>query len=228
MGFFFQSFIEAGQLILARDPQVLKITLTSLQVSAGAILLAAAVGVPGGFVIGITPFKGRGLLITFLNTLMALPTVVIGLAGYGLISRQGLLGFLQLLFTPTAMLFGQCLLATPIIMALTISAIQGLDPRVQSTALVLGASSTRAAVTMLAEARFAVLVAIITGFGRIIGEVGAAMMLGGNIKDYTRTLSTAIALETSKGEFGFALALGLILMSVALGVNFLLRLLQRK
>ncbi|MBD3327482.1 ABC transporter permease subunit, partial [candidate division KSB3 bacterium] len=160
--------------------------------------------------------------------LMALPTVVIGLFGYSLISRRGPLGTLELLFTPTAMVMGQIVLAMPIIMALTISAVQGVDPRVRRTATVLGASPFQSALAMVAEARFALMAAIITGFGRVIGEVGASMMLGGNIKGYTRNLPTAIALETSKGEFGFGLALGIILMTVALCVNFLMRFLQSR
>ncbi len=159
---------------------------------------------------------------------MALPTVVIGLFGYAMLSRQGPAGPLELLFTPTAMVMGQCVLATPIIIALTASATQGVDPRVRRTALVLGASSFQSAMTLLAEARCSLMAAIVAGFGRVIGEVGASMMLGGNIKGFTRNLPTAIALETSKGEFGFGLALGMILMTVALSVNFLLRFLQRK
>ena len=228
MEYFGQAIIEALRLIFTFDREVLRTTFTSLNVSTIAIILASLSGVPIGFLIGISLFKGRSVIITFLNTLMALPTVVIGLFGYGLLSRRGPLGPLDLLFTPTAMIMGQYILATPIIIALTISATQSVDPHIRRTAIVLGAGPFRSAMTMLAEARFALIAAIVTGFGRIIGEVGAAMMLGGNIKGYTRSLSTAIALETSKGEFGFGLALGIILMSVALGVNFFLRFLQQK
>ncbi|MCP4404114.1 MAG: ABC transporter permease subunit [bacterium] len=223
-----QAIIEALRLISHFDSQVLMIAWTSLKVSSVAILSASIVGVPFGFLLGISRFKGRGIIITLLNTLMALPTVVIGLLGYAFISRKGLLGNLQLLFTPMAMILGQFVLATPIVMALTISAIQALDPRVRRTAIVLGANGVQVSIAMILEARFALMAAIVAGFGRVIGEVGAAMMLGGNIKGYTRTLSTAIALETSKGEFGFGLALGIVLMSVALGVNFFLRFLQQK
>ena len=228
MGYFSQAIIDAIKLIVTLDREVLVISFTSIKVSTVAIIFASFTGVPAGFLIGISKFKGRGVIITILNTLMALPTVVIGLFGYAIVSRQGPLGVLQLLFTPMAMMIGQYVLATPIIMALTISATQSVDPRVRRTAIILGASPFQSALTMVAEARFALMAAIITGFGRIIGEVGASMMLGGNIKDYTRTLSTAIALETSKGEFGFGLALGIILMSIALGVNFLMRFLQSK
>ena len=228
MSYFSQAILEAFRLILTLNREVLTITFTSLKVSRIAILFASISGVPAGFLIGIATFKGRGVIITLLNTLMALPTVVIGLFGYAMVSRQGPLGMLELLFTPTAMIMGQYILATPIIMALTISATQSVDPRVRRTAIVLGANPLQSAMTMLSEARFALMAAIITGFGRVIGEVGAAMMLGGNIKGYTRSLSTAIALETSKGEFGFGLALGVILMTVALSVNFLMRFLQSK
>ena len=193
MEYFGQAIIEALRLIFTFDREVLRTTFTSLNVSTIAIILASLSGVPIGFLIGISLFKGRSVIITFLNTLMALPTVVIGLFGYGLLSRRGPLGPLDLLFTPTAMIMGQYILATPIIIALTISATQSVDPRIRRTAIVLGAGPFRSAMTMLAEARFALIAAIVTGFGRIIGEVGAAMMLGGNIKGYTRSLSTAIA-----------------------------------
>ncbi|PIE32865.1 ABC transporter permease [candidate division KSB3 bacterium] len=228
MEYLFQAILEAFHLLIAFDREILFISLTSLKVSTIAILLASVTGVPLGFLIGISSFSGRGIIITLLNTLMALPTVVIGLLGYAMISRQGPLGDLQLLFTPTAMILGQFILATPIIMALTISATQGIDPRVRRTATALGANGFQSALTMLREARFALMAAIIAGFGRVIGEVGASMMLGGNIKGVTRNLSTAIAMETSKGEFGFGLALGLILMAIALSVNFFLRFFQRK
>ena len=228
MTYLWQAVVSAFRLILTLDREILAITLTSLRISLLAILLASVAGVPAGFLVGISSFKGRGVIITALNTLMALPTVVVGLFGYAFISRRGPLGPLELLFTPTAMMLGQWVLATPIIMNLTISATQSLDPRVRRTAIVLGANPWQSAITVLSEARFAVIAAIVAGFGRVIGEVGASMMLGGNIKGYTRNLPTAIALETSKGEFGFGLALGIILMSVALGVNALLHVLQNK
>ncbi len=228
MEYFWRALEHAFKLIIGLDRDVLVITLTSLKISTTAILLASAVGIPIGFVVGISKFKGRGIIITLFNTLVALPTVVIGLCGYTLMSRRGLLGPLGLLYTPIAMVLGQCVLAIPTILALTVSATQSVDPRVRRTALTLGASSARSALTVFAEARFALSAAVITGFGRIIGEVGASMMLGGNIKGSTRNIPTAIALETSKGEFELGIALGLILMFVALGVNFFLRLLQSK
>lgn len=228
MKYLLQAITEAFRLIVNLESDVLIVTWTSLRISTIAIFLASITGVPIGFLIGISKFRGRGVIITLLNTLMALPTVVIGLIGYSLISRQGPFGSFGLLFTPTAMIMGQYILATPIITALTISATQSVDPRVRRTAIVLGANVFQSALTMFSEARFALMAAVITGFGRVIGEVGASMMLGGNIKGYTRNLPTAIALETSKGEFGFGLALGIILMTVALSINFFLRFLQSK
>ena len=147
---------------------------------------------------------------------------------YSLISRRGPLGVFGLLYTPSAMIIGQFILAVPIITALTHSAVQGIDKRVKNTALTLGATEVQSAWMVIKEARYAVLAAVITGFGRVIAEVGAAMMLGGNIKGSTRVMTTAIALETAKGEFGFAIALGIILLFVAFSINILLHYFQSK
>ena len=228
MGFIFEGFSQAFALILSGDQEVFAITFLSLWVSALATGLATFTAVPLGFVLGTAEFSGRRATITLFNTLLSLPTVVVGLLVFGFISRQGPLGFMGLLFSPAAMVIGQFLLAFPIITALTISAVQGLDRRIKPTALTLGASRLQADLTLISEARFAIMAAIIAGFGRIIGEVGAAIMLGGNIKEYTRTITTAIALETSKGEFGFAIALGIILMVVAFSVNLLFRYFQQQ
>ena len=202
--------------------------MVSLKISCSAVFLATIVGIPLSFLIALNEFKGKRSLITLLNTMMALPTVVVGLFVFSAISRQGPLGVLGLLFTPTAMLIGQFILATPIIIALSISAIRAVDPRIRVTALSLGAHPHHVVMTLILEARFAMMAAIIAGFGRIIGEVGSAMMLGGNIRGYTRSITTAIALETSKGEFSLGLALGIILLTVALSVNILLRSLQQQ
>jgi tungstate transport system permease protein len=218
----------ALRLIATLDAEVTHCTLVSLQVSSTAILLASLVGLPCSFLIGIYDFKGKKTLITLVNTMMAVPTVVIGLFVFAFVSRQGPLGVLGLLFTPSAMIIGQFLLATPIIIALSYTAIQGIDPRIKLTAIALGARSHQVIVTLLLEARYAIIAAVIAGFGRVIGEVGSAMMLGGNIRGYTRTISTAIALETSKGQFSLGLALGMILLTVALSVNIALRYLQHK
>jgi tungstate transport system permease protein len=221
------AFITALKLIVSFDYEVINCTLISLRVSSIAVLFATLIGIPLGFVIALNQFRGKSFLLTVLNTMMALPTVVVGLFVFASISRQGPLGVLGLLFTPTAMVIGQFILATPIITALSISAIQGVDPRIKITAIALGARSYQVVLPIIVEARFAIMAAVIAGFGRIIGEVGSAMMLGGNIRGYTRSITTAIALETSKGEFSLGLALGIILLTVALSINMLLRTLQQ-
>ncbi len=219
---------KALGLIFSLDREILSIALLSLKVSTIAIFLSSLVGVPLGFIIGSGQFWGKKGLTAIFNTLMALPTVVVGLLVYSLISRQGPLGPLELLFTPKAMVIGQFILATPIIVALTISATQAIDPRVKITAMTLGAGPLRTAVTVLSEAKFALMAAGVAGFGRVIGEVGCALMVGGNIRGYTRTITTAISLETAKGEFAFGLALGFILLTVAFVVNILLHRLQSR
>ncbi|MBP1709194.1 MAG: transporter permease [Deltaproteobacteria bacterium] len=228
MDFILEGFRQAFFLILSLDQEVLGIAFLSLWISTAAILLASVIGVPLGFVIGTTQLPGKHLTITFFNTLISFPTVVVGLLVFAFISRQGPLGFLGILFSPTAMIIGQFILAIPIITALTISAVQGVDQRAHLTALTLGANHIQTSITVLNEARFALVAAIIAGFGRVIGEVGSAIMLGGNIRNYTRTITTAIALETSKGDFGFAIALGIILMVVSFAVNILFRYFQQR
>lgn len=177
---------------------------------------------------GLSEFPLKRLVVTFLNTLMAVPTVVVGLLVYGFLSRQGPLGVLGLLFTPTAMVIGGVLLAAPIVANYSLASVRGADPRIVPTALTLGAGRFLAVGTLIGEIRFGILAAVIAGFGRVVSEVGVAMMLGGNIRGYTRTMTTAIALETSKGEFAFAMALGIVLMTVALLVNLFLNLLQQR
>ena len=228
MDFLTESLRAALDLILALDQEVVGAVWTSLYTSTAAIVLAAAVGIPTGTLIGVGRFTGRRAVLTLLNTLMALPTVVVGLVIYGFLSRQGPLGALGLLFTPVAMIIGQTVLSAPIVANYTVAAVAGADPRIMTTALTLGAGRLRAAWQLLLEVRFGVMAAVVAGFGRVIAEVGVAMMLGGNIRGYTRTMTTAIALETSKGEFAFGLALGLILMTVALVVNLFLNLLQQR
>jgi len=228
MDYIFDGFKKALYLIFSLDREVFSAVLISLRVSCTAIIFATIVGLPLGFCISIKEFKLKRLVVTVLNTLMALPTVVVGLMVYSFISRRGPFGTLNLLYTPNAMIIGQFILATPIIAALTVSAVRGVDEKVAATALTLGASGGQAAKMVLLEARFALLAAIIAGFGRIIGEVGAAMMLGGNIRRVTRTISTAIALQTSMGEFAVGIALGIILLLVAFLINILFHYFQRR
>jgi tungstate transport system permease protein len=227
MDYLINALITALKLIVNFDYEVMNCTLVSLKVSCIAVFFATIIGIPLGFLSALNQFMGKITIITLLNTLMALPTVVVGLLVFAFISRQGPVGVLGLLFTPTAMVIGQFILATPIITALSISAVQGVDPKIKITALALGARSYQVVIPIIVEARFAIMAAVIAGFGRIIGEVGSAMMLGGNIRGYTRSITTAIALETSKGEFSLGLALGIILITVALSINMLLRTLQQ-
>ncbi|MBW2503845.1 MAG: ABC transporter permease [Deltaproteobacteria bacterium] len=228
MLYLLESLSAALGMILSLDREVLMTVWTSLYTSTVAILLAAILGIPSGYWLGVSRFRGRRIAITLLNTLMALPTVVVGLVLFGLFSRQGPLGVMGLLFTPLAMIAGQTVLASPIVAHYTMSAVVGADPRIVTTALTLGASRLQCGLQLLREVRFGLMAAVIAGFGRVIAEVGVAMMLGGNIRGFTRTMTTAIALETSKGEFAFGLALGIVLMSVALMVNFALNLLQQR
>lgn len=215
-------------LIISWDAEIFRTVLLSLRISLASTLIASLIGIPMGFLISTHEFPLKRPIITIFNTLLSLPTVVVGLFLYSLLSRKGPFGPLGLLFTPTAMVIGQFILATPIIVALTITAIQAMDPRAKITAMTLGAGSFRTALTVLSEARFALTAAVIAGFGRVIAEVGTAMMVGGNIKGYTRTMTTAIALETAKGEFAFGLALGCILLFVAFSINILFHYFQAK
>lgn len=228
MGYLGESLLTALELIINFDREVRITAWVSLYTSSCAIVIAALMGVPTGLWLGLSRFRGRQVLLALLNTLMALPTVVVGLLLFGLLSRQGPLGPLGLLFTPLAMIAGQTVLATPIVANLVLAAVTGADQRIISTALTLGASRFQAAIQLLREIRFGVMAAVIVGFGRVIAEVGVAMMLGGNIRNSTRTMTTAIALETSKGEFAFGLALGMLLLSVALLVNLFLNVLQQR
>jgi tungstate transport system permease protein len=228
MGYLWEGIQGAVFLIFRLDAEVLRTVLLSLRISLTATILASLIGIPLGFLIGSHEFPFKRPVITLFNTLLSIPTVVVGLFLYSLLSKRGPLGLLDLLFTPSAMVIGQFFLATPIIVALGISAIQMADPRVKWTAMTLGASQVRTALAVISEARFALIGAVTAGFGRVIAEVGTAMMVGGNIKGYTRVMTTAIALETSKGEFAFALALGFILLAVSFFVNILFHYFQGK
>jgi len=226
--FIVESLRTAFALILSLDGEVFNTVGTSLTISSMAIFFATLISVPIGIVIALNQFSGKTFCLTILNTLMALPTVVVGLVVYGFLSRQGPLGQFGLLFTPAAMVIGQIILATPIVTNYTLAAVVGSDPRILPTAQTLGAGPLTGVMVLVKEIRFGIMAALIAGFGRIIAEVGVAMMLGGNIRGYTRTMTTAIALETSKGEFAFGLALGMILLSVALAINIFLNFLQQR
>jgi tungstate transport system permease protein len=213
---------EAFQLLLSGNVEVYSIAFASLRFALLSTLISSFAGIPVGAVIALSRFRGKRFLNVLLNSLMAVPTVVIGLFVYSLISRSGPFGVLGLLFTPAGIIIGQSLLSFPIIVSLVAGSLATVDEILPETLVTLGASTSRVRATVLRESRIPVLAAVIAGFGRIIGEVGISMMLGGNIRWYTRTLTTAIALETSRGQFELGLALGIILLLVALVINALL------
>lgn len=221
-----EAFHEAMRLLLSADTDLWTTIYVSLRVSFFALLIATPPAIFLGFVLGAYQFPGRRILIVLLQTLLSFPTVVIGLIMYMLLSRNGLLGGWQLLFTQEGMMLAEALLAFPILAALTLTAVQSLDKRATETARSLGARPLRVAMTALLEVRFAVIAALVAGFGRVISEIGCALMVGGNIAGLTRTMTTSIALETSKGLFAQGIALGLVLVMIALGVNMALNLLQ--
>lgn len=205
---------------------MLAIVGVSLRVSFSSVLIASLLGVPLGFFISFRSFVGKRFVITCLNTLLALPTVAIGLFVYAFISRRGLFGPFDLLYSQNAIIIGQTFLIFPLICIFTISAISQIDDRYRKTALTLGANRRQAGFLVFMEARFGILAAIIAAFGRVISEVGISMMLGGNAKGFTRTITTAMALEYDKGEFVLALALGIILIALSFAINALFHLLQ--
>ncbi len=228
MGSIADSTRQALMLLFGGDPGLWEIIGISFKVSLSALLIATPFAILIAFALAFGRFPGRRLLITTFNTLLSFPAVVVGLTLYILLSRQGPLGEWQLLFTQPAMVIGQIMLALPILIAMGHSSLQSTDRRAWETARTLGASRVRAMTTLMREARFGLLAALLAAFGRIIAEVGASMMLGGNILHYTRNIPTAIALETSKGEFAQGIALGLVLLIMAFLLNGLLQLVQGK
>jgi tungstate transport system permease protein len=228
MNYFTDALASAIRLILQFDPKVVEIVSTSLKISLIATLFASLFGVTLGIGAALGEFTGKKLLQQLLNTLMAMPTVMIGLIFYGLLSRSGPLGEFGLLYTQSAVILGEGSLILPIIMNMTLVAVQSADNRLILTLRMLGANTCQQILLVLNELRFTILASIVTGFGRAIGEVGAAMMLGGNIQGSTRTMTTAIALETSKGDFELGLALGLVLLVIAFIFNLLLQSLKGK
>ncbi|KXS40590.1 MULTISPECIES: ABC transporter permease [unclassified Candidatus Frackibacter] len=226
MGYIWGGIKQAIALIIQLDPEVVEIVWTSVKLSTISTLLASIIGIPGGIAVSKIDFKGKYLFDTILNTLLSLPTVVVGLAVYSLISYRGPLGQLELLFTGKGIILGQVILILPIIVALVRNAIHEIDDRIYDTAISLGATGTQRFRLLISEARYGIMGAVVAGYGRVIGEVGVSMMLGGNIRRVTRTITTAIALETNKGRFSFGIALGLILLSISFIVNFLIYYLQ--
>lgn len=216
----------AFRLLFTGDPVLWNIVWVSLSTSIAGLLIATPFAVAGGYAIAMYQFPGRRLVIWLAQAALSLPTVLIGLLLYLLLSRHGALGGLQWLFSQPGIIAGQVLIAVPVLLAFTLSAVQAADPRYAETAIAHGASPLRVMATLLYEVRYGVMAAVISGFGRVISEVGCAMMVGGNIAGYTRTITTAIALETSKGEFAQGIALGIVLVAIALAMNGALMLLQ--
>jgi tungstate transport system permease protein len=220
-------FIGAFKLIFTINPELFNIILLSVQVSGSALLIATLLGLPMGAALAWRRVPLRGLVISLLNTGMGLPPVVAGLFLYLFLSRSGPLGVLGLLYTPTAMVIVQAILAFPIVASLSHAAIVKVDPVIRQAAITLGATPMQEVFTVIREARYGIMAGVMAGLGRVMAEVGAVIIVGGNIAGYTRVMTTTIALETDKGEFELAIALGVILLLIALGINVGLRFFQR-
>jgi tungstate transport system permease protein len=223
---FTAAFATAVALVVRLDPALVEIVLLSLRVSLTAVLIAAVIGLPLGGAVALLRFPGRRAVTVLLNALMGLPPVVVGLVVYLFLSRSGPLGVLGLLFTPTAMVIAQVVLVTPIIAALSRQVVEDLWSEYEEQLRSLGITPRRAIATLLWEGRFSLVTALLAGFGRASAEVGAVMIVGGNIDHVTRVMTTAITLETSKGDLPLALGLGLILITLSLAINataFLMR-----
>ncbi|HNX39473.1 MAG TPA: ABC transporter permease [Methanothrix sp.] len=214
--------VRAVELIVTLNPEVMGITIRSLSISFVSVLIAAAINIPLGGLIEFRNFRGKGAVVNLIQTLYGLPTVTVGLFVFLLLSRSGPLGGLQFLYTPTGMVIGQMILISPILIGLTISALKGISPSIRDTAVSLGASQWQVILTVIKEARHAVIAAILIAFGRAISEVGVAMMIGGNIRGYTRVLTTSIALQTSMGNLEMSMALGIILICISMLLNLAL------
>ena len=219
MGYFSDGFLKAAELLLNMDDATVSAIQATLSSTACALVCAMILGLPLGFLIGYTNFPGKKLARLISDTLLAFPTVLIGLVVYIFITYRGPLGHLGLLFTLPGMVIGQTILALPIIVSWTAQAVENLDPRCRQTLLTLGAQPMQLALLTIREIRYDIGMVCVTAFGRVVTEVGVAMMLGGNIRYHTRTMTTAISLETSKGEFAQGIALGLVLLLIAFIVN---------
>jgi tungstate transport system permease protein len=223
-----QGIIKAFELIVSFDPEVLGITWLSLKISGTATLISLLIGVSAGTAIALNNFWGKRFVISLINTGMGLPPVVVGLFVTIFIWRNGPFGFLQILYTPTAIIIAQAIIATPIVMGISLAAIQSLPPNLRLQILSLGASRMQMVWALIKEARLPLLAAVMAGFGGVISEVGASIMVGGNIKGYSRVLTTATVMETGRGNFDVAIALGIILLLLAFLVNLILTQIQQR
>jgi tungstate transport system permease protein len=228
MGYILDGLKQGLAILLPPDREILRIVVLSLAVSGGATVLAALAAIPAALFLALKEFRGKRLLVGMVNTALSIPAVLIGLLVYGLVSRRGPLGTLGLLFTPGAMVLAQALLAFPIITALALAALKGIARDSRDLALSLGADRLQLALAVIRQGRFAFLTALIAGFSRVIGETGMTLMVGGNIKGQTRVLTTAISLETMKGNFEIGIALGIVLLLAALAINVALQWAQGK
>jgi tungstate transport system permease protein len=220
--------VQAFKLLFQGDPEVWQVTGLSLAVSLSATFISLIIGISLGTVVGLTRFHGRRFLISLVNTGMGAPPVVVGLVVSVILWRSGPLGVLHLMYTPYAMVVAQCIISLPIITGFTMASIQQFDPKLRTQIIALGASRWQMLMLLLRETRLPLLAAVMAGFGSIISEVGASMMVGGNIQGQTRVLTTAIVLENSKGQFGTAIALGIILMALVYIVNLVLTVVQQR
>jgi len=228
LGEIYRGFLHAIQLIMAGDPELIEITSLSLEVTGIALLFSTVVGVPLGSFMGLKRFFGRSAVIAILYTGMGFPPVVVGLFVYLMLSRVGPFGFMGWLFTPKAMVVSQVIISFPLVAGFTMAAVMSVDPNLRQQVMALGATEWQATLAVLREARIGVIVSIIAGFGSIISEVGSVMLVGGNIKGSTRVLTTAIVLETRKGNFELAMALGVVVLSLAFIANMFMIRLQGK
>lgn len=215
-------------LIFSLDREVFAVTLLSLEISCSATLVSLLVGIPSGVVLALADFPGRRFVVSLVNTGMGLPPVVVGLFVTLFLWRNGPLGFLEILYTPPAMILAQAVIATPIVTGITIASIQNLPANLKLQVRALGATRLQTVWILVREARLPLLAAVMAGFGGVISEVGASIMVGGNIKGQTRVLTTATVMETGKGNFDVAIALSLILLVLAFGVNYLLTVIQQR
>ncbi len=228
MDFLWAGVIRAFQLLAQGHPETYSAVYATLRASTYSMIASLILGIPLGFFLGHFDFKGRRFVRLVVDTLLALPTVFIGLLVYALLTRRGPMGEWGLLFTIPGIAIGQAILALPIVIALTASAVESMDRQLRHTAISLGAGRRRLLLTCLWEVRYGIVAAGVTAYGRVMTEVGISMMVGGNIKWYTRTITTAIALETNKGQFAMGIALGLVLLFIAFAVNLSVSLLRRR
>jgi tungstate transport system permease protein len=223
-----EGILRAVRLLVSLDPEVLGITALSLQVSGIATLVSLLIGISVGTAIALTHFRGKQLVVSLVNTGMGLPPVVVGLFVSIFLWRNGPLGFLRILYTPAAMIIAQSVIATPIVMGITIGAMQNLPAALRLQILALGATRIQMVWMLVKEARLPLMAGVMAGFGGVISEIGASIMVGGNVKGYTRVLTTATVMETGRGEFDVAIALSVILLSITLLINYCLTLIQQR